>query len=146
MGNSQWSHPFWEVWADLSETRLSHPLRLWRSGKCAFLQRILENCEVYLWRNLVSPNPKSRYFHYLKVVNLIKKLVGHLRFSWQPGTLMGQSYYKWIVISLLKRVVRFLHPSSCFFFFIPLWFLFGYTNHFRHTRELETKSTLLLER
>lgn len=59
-----------------------------------FSREFLENCEVYLKRNLVSPNPKSCCFRYLKVVNLRKKRIGHLRFSWQSGTLMGQSYYK----------------------------------------------------
>lgn len=119
MGNSQRSHPFWEVWTDSSGTRVSPLLRLWGSGKRAFFSReFLENSEVCLRRNLVSPNPKTCCFHYLKV-NLRKKRVGHLRFSWQSGTLMGQSYYKWIVISLLKRMVRFLHPSSCFSFSFP---------------------------
>lgn len=69
-----------------------------------------------------------------------------MRFSWQSGTLMGQSYYKWIVISLIKSMVRLLHPSSCFSFFIPLWLLPEYTIHFRCTHELETKRLCLLGR
>lgn len=84
-----------------------------------FSREFLENCEIYLRRNLVSPNPKSCCFRYPKMVNLTKERIGHLRFSWQSGTLRGQSYYKWIVISLLNSMVRFLHPSSCFSFSFP---------------------------